>query len=110
MHRRSPAGRGILFILTALLSLLVVSPGLSADLDKIPARGQATQSDHVTADHSKFDILNQEFATGPEVTEACLSCHTEAADQVMGTIHWTWKCSKDPQGHAGKGGLTLNNF
>ena len=43
-----------------------------------------------TADHSKFAQLQKPFKTGEEVTEACLSCHTEAASQVMATKHWTW--------------------
>ena len=43
-----------------------------------------------TADHTKFEILQKEFKSGPEVTEACLSCHTEAAKQVHKSIHWTW--------------------
>ena len=43
-----------------------------------------------TADHSQFPILQQDFATGSDVTKACLSCHNEAAHQVMDTIHWTW--------------------
>src|SRR5512146_3365234 len=44
-----------------------------------------------TADHSKFKELQQAFKTGPDVTKACLSCHTEAAKQVMKTKHWTWE-------------------
>jgi octaheme c-type cytochrome (tetrathionate reductase family) len=47
-----------------------------------------------TGDHASFEILKREFRTGPEVTRACLSCHTEAAEQVMATIHWTWVCPK----------------
>ncbi len=43
-----------------------------------------------TADHSKFDILKGPFKSGPEVTKACLSCHTEAAKQIHKSIHWTW--------------------
>ena len=43
-----------------------------------------------TADHSKFDELKKDFKSGQEVTEACLSCHTEAAKQVHSTKHWTW--------------------
>jgi len=35
-----------------------------------------------TADHSKFKELQREFKTGPELTRACLSCHTEAAGQI----------------------------
>ncbi len=44
-----------------------------------------------TADHSKFEELDKTFATGPEVTKACLECHTEAAKQVQKTKHWTWE-------------------
>lgn len=44
-----------------------------------------------TADHSKFKELEKTFATGPEVTKACLECHTEAAKQVHKTKHWTWE-------------------
>lgn len=44
-----------------------------------------------TADHSKFKELKGPFANGPEVTKACLSCHTEAAKQLHQTTHWTWE-------------------
>ena len=44
-----------------------------------------------TADHAKFKVLQQEFNSGLDVTKACLSCHTEAAWQVMSTRHWTWE-------------------
>lgn len=44
-----------------------------------------------TADHSKFDELKRDFKNGPEVTKACLECHTEAAKQVHNTKHWTWE-------------------
>lgn len=43
-----------------------------------------------TADHSKFEALKGPFASGPEVTKACLTCHTEASKQVHKSIHWTW--------------------
>ncbi len=44
-----------------------------------------------TADHTKFKELEGPFATGQEVTEACLGCHTEAAAQLMQSPHWTWE-------------------
>ncbi len=44
-----------------------------------------------TADHSKFKELQGPFTSGPEVTRACLSCHTEAAKQLHQTTHWTWE-------------------
>ncbi len=44
-----------------------------------------------TADHTKFKELDKDFQSGPEVTRACLGCHTEASTQVMHTQHWTWE-------------------
>lgn len=52
-----------------------------------------------TADHAKFAQLHKPFRNGHEVTEACLSCHTEAARQVMATKHWTWDFK---QAHTGQ--------
>jgi len=43
-----------------------------------------------TADHSKFESLQKNFSNGPEVTQACLECHTEAGHQFMKNVHWTW--------------------
>jgi len=63
-----------------------------------------------TADHKDIPLLQQDFKTPEEVTQACNFCHTEAADQIHKTIHWTWKCDADKTGKMGKGGITLNNF
>lgn len=63
-----------------------------------------------TADHSKIPMLQKNFKTPEEVTQACIFCHTEAASQMQQTIHWTWKCSADKTGKMGKDGITLNNF
>ncbi len=62
-----------------------------------------------TADHAKFKVLNQEFKTGPEVTKACLTCHTEAGRQVHKTYHWTWESSGGVQKGIGKKNV-LNNY
>ncbi len=62
-----------------------------------------------TVDHSKFDVLKKKFTSGEEITEACLSCHTEAEDQLRHAIHWTW-LSSTGDGLYGKGGYSLNNF
>ena len=63
-----------------------------------------------TADHSKFKELQRPFASGPEVTKACLACHTEAAKQVMRTKHWTWEFLNPESGkRLGKKNI-INNF
>ncbi|MBI2275763.1 MAG: tetrathionate reductase family octaheme c-type cytochrome [Dechloromonas sp.] len=63
-----------------------------------------------TADHSKFKELQGPFSSGPELTKACLTCHTEAARQVHRTKHWTWEfLNPDNQQRLGKKNV-INNF
>ena len=85
------------FLLALLLSALGpclgwANPGAR---DQAPGREMAQQATKgakrwITADHTKHEALKQPFASGPEVTKACLSCHSEAAAQFHKTIHWTW--------------------
>ena len=63
-----------------------------------------------TADHSKFKELQQSFKTGPEVTKACLTCHTEAARQVHKTKHWTWEFLNPENGQKLGKKNVINNF
>ena len=96
---------------------LTVSQGAWAlDEDTAPGRQMArTKVDEKThwntTDHSKHKSLQKEFTSAPEVTKACLGCHTEAALQFHKTIHWTWM---DPNtldtSRLGKAGLSINNF
>ncbi|HHE31982.1 MAG TPA: tetrathionate reductase family octaheme c-type cytochrome [Chlorobaculum parvum] len=62
-----------------------------------------------TADHSKFKQLQKEFKSGPEVTKACLECHTEASKQVHRTKHWTWEVPMKDGKMLGKRHV-VNNF
>ncbi len=63
-----------------------------------------------TADHSKFKELQQSFASGPEVTKACLACHTEAAKQVHKSKHWTWEFLNPQSGQRLGKKNVINNF
>lgn len=72
-----------------------------------PATKAASRS---TADHGKFKDLDKDFATGPDVTKACLACHTEAAKQIHKTTHWTWEfLNPDSKQRLGKKNV-INNF
>lgn len=63
-----------------------------------------------TADHGKFKELQRTFTSGPEVTKACLVCHTEAAKQVHMSKHWTWEfLNPDTKQRLGKKNV-INNF
>lgn len=106
----------------AMLLAVLVLPASARAGAPAPGGGGEPQNvrivprDPPTADHHKFSILQQDFKTGPEVTEACTTCHTEAAKQVMGTYHWTWKEEQaDPGDHGqrkvfGKAAGGINNF
>ncbi len=63
-----------------------------------------------TADHTKFEELQVAFATGPDVTKACLGCHTEAAAQIHDSIHWTWEYDHPETGQKLGKKYVLNNF
>lgn len=102
-----------------LLILAATAPLLSAATtpeEQAPGRTMAQQAIKsqklwITADHTRHEKLRQAFASGPEVTKACLSCHTEAAKQFHQTIHWTWMDPNSPKDvQLGKGGLSINNF
>ena len=75
-----------------------------------PAAAATKAASKSTADHSKFKVLQQDFKSGPEVTKACLSCHTEAAKQIHKTKHWTWDYLNPESGQRlGKKNI-VNNF
>jgi octaheme c-type cytochrome (tetrathionate reductase family) len=79
-----------------LAAALLLSSNASAEaVSALAEQGTTTDAAQVvsdsTADHSKFEALQGPFATGPDVTKACLSCHTEAAKQLHQTKHWRWE-------------------
>ena len=106
--------------LLLFLIMLLLPSGAFADTESDEERApgltmadQATKAKKlwITTDHSRIEALKKDFRSGPEVTQACLSCHNEAADQFNKTIHWTWHAYDDEKGHRfGKGADSINNF
>jgi len=62
-----------------------------------------------TADHSEFKVLQQKFTSGPQVTEACMTCHTEADNQIMHAVHFTWDYESSSGQQLGKSNV-INSF
>jgi octaheme c-type cytochrome (tetrathionate reductase family) len=87
----------------AMFAVALLAPGLGAAADK-PANGTST------ADHGKFAALQENFASGPEVTRACLTCHTQAAKQVHKTQHWKWEYVNPATGQVLGKRHVVNNF
>jgi len=81
-----------------------VQKGASAPQEVVAKTGSST------ADHGKFEELQREFASGPEVTAACLECHTEAAKQIHSTKHWTWEYQNPVTGQKLGKKNVINNF
>ncbi len=63
-----------------------------------------------TADHARFESLQGPFSSGPQVTEACLACHTEAAKQLQQTLHWTWEYNHPQTGQLLGKRHVINSF
>lgn len=63
-----------------------------------------------TADHTKFEQLQGPFLSGPEVTKACLECHTEAGQHFMQNVHWTWSYKNPETGQQLGKRYLINNF
>ncbi len=105
-----------ILLLMVAASILAATP-VQSDLgsDQAPGRTMAQQATQrkqvwITTDHRKIAKLQKPFKSGPEITKACLSCHSEAENQFHKTIHWTWMGGISNDKRYGKQGDSLNNF
>jgi octaheme c-type cytochrome (tetrathionate reductase family) len=102
-------GLAVTLLIVAVPIVIFASPGEeqgSSPWDYVPE--QAAHTDHT-------NLMEGPYASGQEVTAACLECHSDAAAQVMDTVHWTWQADpvevdwSDELVSTGKANL-LNNF
>ena len=96
------------------LAVIILHNYLNADDYEVPEekiKHSREEKDEkiTTGDHSKYEILDRDFQRPEDLTAACLTCHVEAARQIMGTIHWTWVCPKNQDETIGKS-TVINNF
>ena len=97
------------------VALRIAGFALTLGLISAPLAAWAAASDimsrpQTTAEHDQFEILKQRFETGPEVTKACLTCHTKAAKQLHETKHWTWSYENPRTGQQLGKINVINNF
>ncbi|MGD1984977.1 MAG: cytochrome C, partial [Desulfobacterales bacterium] len=99
-----------------LMLLPAVAEAAESKDEQAPGRSMAQQAIKAkklwrTSDHSKHKVLQKDFTSGAEVTQACISCHSEAETQFHKTIHWTWLADPaEKERKYGKAGNSLNNF
>lgn len=96
-------------LIIAATLMLLATPNASTAADpwaQVPVK--TAHTDHTA-------LITGPLTTGPEVTQKCLSCHEEAAHEVMQTVHWTWQAEpvnvswSDEPVSTGKANV-LNNF
>jgi octaheme c-type cytochrome (tetrathionate reductase family) len=85
-----------LLIILLLLSAFIVGTVFAED------------EDEGGMDHTPF-FVGETYATGPEVTAKCLTCHVDASQEVMGTTHWTWEFIDSSGEELGKINV-INNY
>jgi octaheme c-type cytochrome (tetrathionate reductase family) len=103
------AGLIVTFSIVIIPILLLIS----ADAESMDDPWASVPKDQPHTDHSS--LIQGPFATGQDVTTACLTCHEDAAHEVVQTTHWTWQAlpveveGRDEPVSIGKANI-LNNF
>jgi octaheme c-type cytochrome (tetrathionate reductase family) len=105
IRKRSASSASIGVAAVVSLALLWSAQPLAAQAAGLEQAGTGS-----TADHQQFESLDKKFLNGPEVTRACLECHTEAAKQVHKTQHWTWEFKNPDTGQQLGKKNVINNF
>lgn len=108
-----------IFLSLFLVQWLVMGQSLDNNPDQkvnLKVKNYIFKADRKTSppvDHSKFEILQQDFKRPQDVTLACLSCHTERHSEIMVNNHFTWDRQEEILNHGevsvGKKNI-LNNF
>ena len=115
-ERKKPFLKYIILTAVCLMLWPALLSAAQSDESQAPGRTMAQQATKDkkawnTTDHTKHKALQQDFKSGMEVTQACLSCHSEAQAQFHKTVHWTWLADpSDKSRQYGKAGNSLNNF
>jgi len=114
--RRDPLFKQTVFLICCLMLFAQYAIAAESTEDQAPGRAMAQQATKAkklwrTTDHSKHEVLQKDFKSGAEVTQACISCHSEAETQFHKTIHWTWLADpSDEDRQYGKAGNSFNNY
>jgi octaheme c-type cytochrome (tetrathionate reductase family) len=100
---------GIVFV--SAFALLRSNKTKITDLSLL--KNKYSKKNFSSVQHSKLGALQKKFTTPQQVTEACISCHTERHKEVMKSNHWNWEREEYIEGrgivYLGKKNA-LNNF
>lgn len=108
-----------IIIILALIGLILVSAVTifsSRQINPEPIsllKQKMIKQAETNADHTQFAVLQKNFSSPQEITEACLSCHNQTHKEVMNSNHWNWEKPEYVEGrgivYLGKKNA-INNF
>ena len=84
-HSNWPLGLAVVVLLIAIPFAYLTRPTQVPRIE--PSAALPLRAAHV--DH--HDIVKGPYKSGQDVTRECLTCHKDAAQDVLKTSHWTWE-------------------
>ena len=103
----------VVLVIAALVGVNVFNKDTTYNVKLEKLKQKYSKKPVPSVDHNKLEVLNKEFESPQEVTEACISCHTERHKEVMASSHWNWERVAYIEGRGitaiGKKNI-LNNF
>jgi hypothetical protein len=81
----------IFLVILVLVMINVFHTGEPENLNLLKLKQEYVQPDVVSVDHSTFPELQKTFNSPQDVTETCISCHTERHTEIMESAHWNWE-------------------
>jgi octaheme c-type cytochrome (tetrathionate reductase family) len=83
-----------LVLVTIAIFMVVVAGGIFRDESGTEAvrelKARYAKKKVRGVDHARLPALQKNFASGPQVTQTCISCHTERHKEVLNIPHWKW--------------------
>jgi octaheme c-type cytochrome (tetrathionate reductase family) len=83
-----------LLAVAGLLTVVLIGSLSQKDHEPTPLmqlKERYSQTPSPSADHGKFEVLQQKFTSPQQVTKTCETCHNITAMQVMRGNHWNWE-------------------
>lgn len=84
----------LLFLVPLLIIFLFINQS-EPTASKLDLLKTTYSKKHIPSiDHAKLPELQKKFSRPQEVTQTCISCHTERHKEVMQTSHWLWSTTE----------------
>lgn len=81
----------ILLTVIVLIAVNVFHREEPLNLSQYELKQQYAVKPKSSVDHSLFEVLQKQFTSPQEVTEACLTCHNQRHKEVIHSSHWNWE-------------------